>query len=70
MTDFVYRLTFPTAFVYRKTRFTIYKCVCSLQNIHKLFCGSSFKFQYPQSQLFCLTLLSPAFFVSPMFGVH
>jgi len=28
-----------------------YKAVCGLQNIHKLFCGSWFSFQCPQSDV-------------------
>ncbi len=50
MKNFVYRLTYSTELVYRKINNVIHKTICGLQNIHKLFCGSYLRFQYPQTR--------------------
>ena len=44
MTDFVYRLSSTTSFVYRIFDFTIHKLLCDLQNIHKLSRIGTFNF--------------------------
>lgn len=54
MSVFVYRRTFSIAFVYRIFNIMIHKVLCGLQNIHKLFCGSYFAFQYTLKQFFSI----------------